>query len=153
MLGDWLEPVVRLGAAALAGGAIGWERERRGRPAGLRTHMLVSLGAATMILTIADASLDAKSHVVQGVATGIGFLCAGDILHRVRDGNEHVKGLTSAASMWVTASLGMASAMGRWPIVVVGTVGTLVTLTLLQGLERLAMPPPRPPGSDGGPAD
>jgi putative Mg2+ transporter-C (MgtC) family protein len=134
--GGWLEPALRLGAAALAGAAIGWERQLRGRPAGLRTHMLVSLGSAIVVGIFAGVSTDATSHVVQGVATGVGFLCAGDILHQVRDGKEKVKGLTSAASLWVTSALGMAAAMGRWGLTVFGSVATLLTLTLVAGLER-----------------
>jgi putative Mg2+ transporter-C (MgtC) family protein len=137
MMQDWLSPLARLGAAALAGGVIGWERQLRGRPAGFRTHMLVSMGAAIAVLTLADASQDSMSHVIQGVATGVGFLCAGDILHRVKAGEEHVTGLTSAAALWVTSALGMAAANGRWPIVVIGTVGTMLTLTLMGKLEKV----------------
>jgi len=133
--GGWLEPALRLGAAALAGAAIGWERQLRGRPAGLRTHMLVSLGSAIVVGIFAGVSTDATSHVVQGVATGVGFLCAGDILHQVRDGKEKVKGLTSAASLWVTSALGMAAALGRWGLTVFGALGTLLTLTLVRHLE------------------
>jgi putative Mg2+ transporter-C (MgtC) family protein len=131
---EWLEPALRLGAAALAGGIIGWERQLRGRPAGLRTHMLVSLGAATVVLSLAGDKA-AESRAVQGVATGIGFLCAGDILHQQRDGKEKVKGLTSAAALWVSAALGLAAAVGRWPLVAVSTAATLLTLTLVRGLE------------------
>jgi putative Mg2+ transporter-C (MgtC) family protein len=131
---QWLEPTLRLGAAALSGGVIGWERQLRGRPAGLRTHMLVSLGAAIVVLMfVGDES--AQSRVAQGVATGIGFLCAGDILHLMRDGREKVRGLTSAAALWVNGALGMAAAVGRWPVVAVGTAATLLTLTLVRGLE------------------
>jgi putative Mg2+ transporter-C (MgtC) family protein len=136
MMQDWLSPLARLGAAALAGGVIGWERQLRGRPAGLRTHMLVSLGAAVAVLTLSGASADSQSHAIQGVATGIGFLCAGDILHRMKAGDEHVTGLTSAAALWVTSALGMAAATGRWPVMVIGTVGTLATLTLVRHLEK-----------------
>jgi putative Mg2+ transporter-C (MgtC) family protein len=149
--GEWLEPALRLGAAGLAGGVIGWERQLRGRPAGLRTHMLVGLGAALVVLTVAGEAAGA-SRAVQGVATGVGFLCAGDILHRMRDGHEKVKGLTSAAALWVTAALGMAAATGRWPVVVLGTAATLGTLTLVRALERL-VPTPRggDANDDGGP--
>jgi putative Mg2+ transporter-C (MgtC) family protein len=136
LMSEWLDPALRLGAAALAGGAIGWERQAQGRPAGLRTHMLVSVGAAIVVLIFGGVSSDATSHVVQGVATGVGFLCAGDILHQVRDGREHVKGLTSAAALWVTSALGMAAATGRWALTTVGTVFTLLTLTLMRRLEH-----------------
>jgi putative Mg2+ transporter-C (MgtC) family protein len=133
---EWLAPALRLGAAALAGGVIGWERQKQGRPAGLRTHMLVSLGSAIVVLIFGGVSSDATSHVVQGVATGVGFLCAGDILHHVRSGEEYVTGLTSAASLWVTAALGMAAATGRWAVTALGGAFTLLTLTIVHGLER-----------------
>ena len=138
MTDEWLSPLARLGAAALVGAVIGWERQMRGRPAGLRTHMLVSLGSAIVVAIMGGSSIDSTSHVIQGVATGIGFLCAGDILHRVQAGEEHVTGLTSAAALWVTAALGMAAAMGRWPITVIGTFGTLLTLTIFHSIEKLA---------------
>jgi putative Mg2+ transporter-C (MgtC) family protein len=73
------------------------------------------------------------------VATGIGFLCAGDILHQVRDGQERVKGLTSSAALWVTAAIGMVAASGTWRHVVVGTVGTLLILTAMKPLEKRLM--------------
>jgi putative Mg2+ transporter-C (MgtC) family protein len=110
--------------------------------------MLVSLGAAIIVALADGASPDAASHVIQGVATGVGFLCAGEILHRVRAGEEGVTGLTSAASLWVTAALGMAAATGRWALAVVGAVGTLVTLTLVHGVER-ALPGTGSPPRDG----
>jgi putative Mg2+ transporter-C (MgtC) family protein len=150
-LGEWLEPMARLGAAAFMGGVIGWERQLRGRPAGLRTHMLVSLGAAIIVsISASIGSADATSHVIQGVATGVGFLCAGDILHHVRAGEEKVTGLTSAASLWVTAALGMAAATGRWALTVVGTLATLLTLTLVRGLEKYIPTPPNRDVDDGG---
>jgi putative Mg2+ transporter-C (MgtC) family protein len=145
MDGPWLHALSRLGGALLVGAAVGWDRERRERPAGLRTHMLVSLGAALMVMIPLELELADPTRVVQGVSTGIGFLCAGDILRRVRDGQEIVKGLTSAAALWVTAALGMVVAGGLWPLAVVGTVGTVVVLTLLKQLET-----PRP-GHDGAP--
>ena len=145
MVTEWLHPLLRLVAAALAGGLIGWERQLRGRPAGLRTHVLVSLGAAIVLGTIEGASLDALSHVIQGVATGIGFLGAGEILHHTNHGGEKVSGLTSAASLWVTAGLGMAAAMERWPLVVLGTLTTLLTLTILSGLEKTKGTSPQGP--------
>jgi putative Mg2+ transporter-C (MgtC) family protein len=135
LTGEWLTPALRLGAAALAGGLIGWEREKPGRPAGLRTHMLVSLGSAIIVMIFAGHSLDAASRVAQGIATGVGFLCAGDILHHVREGEERVTGLTSAASLWVTSALGMAAATGRWSLTVIGAVFTFATLTILHSLE------------------
>jgi putative Mg2+ transporter-C (MgtC) family protein len=148
---QWLDPVLRLGAAAVVGGAIGWERQLRGRPAGLRTHMLVCVGAAIVVSIAGAGSREATSRIIQGVATGIGFLCAGDILRQVRAGQERVTGLTSAAALWVTAALGMAAATGQWPLTVVGTIATLGTLTVVRALEKLI--PTRPdPGAGDGPA-
>jgi putative Mg2+ transporter-C (MgtC) family protein len=147
---SWLEPFARLGAALLVGAVVGWERQLRGRPAGLRTHMLVSVGAA-IIVSIAGTGPGDASRAVQGVATGIGFLCAGDILRKVRDGKEHVSGLTSAASLWVTAALGMAAANGEWVYAFGGAGATLFTLTVARRFEREApaptesdVPPPAP---------
>ncbi len=139
MTNEWLETIARMGAAILAGGLIGWDRQVGGRPAGLRTHMLVALGAALIVSIPLSAGLADSSRAVQGVATGIGFLCAGDILHQVRDGQERVKGLTSSAALWVTAAIGMVAASGTWRHVVVGTVGTLLILTAMKPLEKRLM--------------
>lgn len=139
MTSAWLETILRMGAAVLAGGLIGWDRQVGGRPAGLRTHMMVGLGAALIVSIPLSAGLADTSHVVQGVATGIGFLCAGDILHQVRDGHERVKGLTSAAALWVTAAIGMVAATGAWRHLVVGTVGTLLILVVMKPIERRLM--------------
>jgi putative Mg2+ transporter-C (MgtC) family protein len=139
MTNGWLETIARMGAAVLAGGLIGWDRQMGGRPAGLRTHMLVALGAALIVSIPLSAGLADSSRAVQGVATGIGFLCAGDILHQVRDGRERVKGLTSSAALWVTAAIGMVAASGTWRHVVVGTVGTLLILTVMKPIERRLM--------------
>jgi putative Mg2+ transporter-C (MgtC) family protein len=139
MSNAWLETVLRMGAAVVAGGVIGLDRQMGGRPAGLRTHMLVALGAALIVSIPISAGLADSSHAVQGVATGIGFLCAGDILHHVRDGQERVKGLTSSAALWVTAAIGMVAASGTWRHVVIGTVGTMVILIGVKPLERRLM--------------
>jgi putative Mg2+ transporter-C (MgtC) family protein len=136
MTSPWLETALRMGTAVVAGGLIGWDRQVDGRPAGLRTHMLVSLGAALIVSIPLSAGLVDSSRAVQGVATGIGFLCAGDILHHVREGHERVKGLTSAAALWVTAAIGMVAASGTWRHVVVGTIATLVILIGMKPLEK-----------------
>ena len=139
MSNAWLETALRMGAAVLAGGIIGYDRQMGGRPAGLRTHMLVGLGAALIVSIPISAGLADSSHAVQGVATGIGFLCAGDILHHVRDGQERVKGLTSSAALWVTAAIGMVAAAGTWRHVVIGTVGTMIILIGVKPLEKRLM--------------
>jgi putative Mg2+ transporter-C (MgtC) family protein len=145
---EWLRDLGRLAAALLAGGAIGLDRELGGRPAGLRTHMLVAVGSALVVLTMGSVGSSSDvSRVIQGVLTGIGFLCAGEILHRMRDGHEHVKGLTSAASLWVTAAIGMAAGLGLWRLVASGALLTLVVLIVIRRFE-----PWRRPSAEGGSA-
>jgi len=154
MMGGWLETLIRMTMAVVASGLIGWDRHRSGQPAGLRTHMLVGLGAALMVSIPLGSGMADASRAVQGVATGIGFLCAGDILHQVRDGNERVKGLTSAASLWVTAAIGMVAAVGAWRHLIIGTIGTLLILIVMHPVERylvkshLSVPEPAPAPDD-----
>ena len=136
MTKDWLETVVRMCVAVLAAGLIGWDRQRGGQPAGLRTHMLVALGAGLIVSIPPGGGLAEVSRAVQGVAAGIGFLCAGEIIHWGQRGHERVKGLTSAASLWVTAAIGMVSAVGSWRHVAIGTIGTLVILIAMRPVER-----------------
>ena len=133
---------VRLGAALLAGGLLGLNRELHGKPAGFRTHALVSLGAAVATiaaLRLEDGSLTADpsaiGRVAQGILTGVGFLGAGVIL---RDPTGHVTGLTTAATIWICAVLGMVCGLGYWHVLAV-TLG-LTAFALLFGhpLERLA---------------
>ncbi len=133
---DLLESVTRMCVAIVAGGLIGWDRQRSGRPAGLRTHMLVALGAGLIVSIPPGGGLAEVSRAVQGVAAGIGFLCAGEILHHGRDGHERVKGLTSAASLWVTAAVGMVASVGSWRFVAIGTIGTLFILIAMRPVER-----------------
>ena len=99
--------VLRLLLAALLGGLLGFQRERVGKAAGLRTHMLVALGSAffVMIPYQAGMPLEDLSRVLQGVITGMGFLGAGTILKRPEE--EHIEGLTTAAGLWLTAAVGM----------------------------------------------
>ena len=145
--GDWLNLLLRLLVATVIGGLIGLNRQWTGKAAGLRTHMLVSLGSALFVITplMYSDSLDpdALSRVVQGVATGVGFLGAGEIIHLSRANLANrsanstiVKGLTSAASIWVTAALGMASACGLWQVSLIGTTLVLLILSVAQWLER-----------------
>ena len=124
--------VVRLCVAVVLGGVLGWERESVGAPAGLRTHMLVSLGSALFVLIPLQAGmrLDDLSRVLQGVTAGIGFLGAGAILKQ-RDRND-VRGLTTAASIWLTAALGVAAGMGREAPALLSTLFALVILAILR---------------------
>lgn len=140
---NWGGLIFRLGLALVAGGAIGWERQRRRKAAGLRTHMLVSLGAALFILVPIEVngSPENVSRSIQGVATGVGFLGAGEILHRSRPNHPdpEVQGLTSAASIWVTAALGITAGAGLWQLTLLGAGFTLLTLLLVKQLEQTAL--------------
>jgi putative Mg2+ transporter-C (MgtC) family protein len=136
------ETALRLGAALMVGALFGLNRELHGKPAGLRTHALVTLGAATataLVVRMADGHFvtdaNAISRVVQGILTGVGFLGAGVIL---RDPAGHVTGLTTAATVWICAVLGIVCGLGYW--VILGIAVGLTTITLLLGrpLERLA---------------
>ena len=105
----------RLLIATILGGLLGYERERKRKAAGLRTHMLVALGAALLVLVPVQAgmSLEDISRVIQGLVTGIGFLGAGTILKG--SSVENVKGLTTAAGIWLTAAIGWPLAWGMKP--------------------------------------
>lgn len=105
--------VVRLALAALLGGLLGYERERHGKSAGVRTHMLVSLGAALFVLVPEQAGVSDSeiTRVTQGIVAGIGFLGAGSIIKEPHDNN--VSGLTTAAGIWLTAAIGVACGLGR----------------------------------------
>jgi putative Mg2+ transporter-C (MgtC) family protein len=124
--------VVRLLVAVVLGGVLGWERESVGAPAGLRTHMLVSLGSALFVLIPLQAGMKMEdlSRVLQGVTAGIGFLGAGAILKQ-RDRND-VRGLTTAASIWLTAALGIAAGMGREATALLSALFALVILAILR---------------------
>lgn len=128
---DWLEILVRLGLATGAGMLIGIDREWHQKPAGLRTHMLVSLGAAAVMLVALQLDANA-SRVVQGVVTGIGFIGAGAILHSTR----HVEGVTTAASIWTCTMIGLAAGGGFYKIAAVTLGLTLFALAGCLLLER-----------------
>jgi putative Mg2+ transporter-C (MgtC) family protein len=123
--------VARVAVAALLGALLGWERERAGKAAGLRTHMLVALGAALFVLFPAEAGMDIAdlSRVIQGVATGIGFIGAGTILKRADA--EHIEGLTTAASIWLTGAIGMSVGAGQLWLSVVCAISAWIILYVL----------------------
>lgn len=132
---------LRLGAALLAGGILGLNRELHGKPAGFRTHALVSLGAAVATIAAlrsADGSLaadvNAAGRVAQGILTGVGFLGAGVIL---RDPAGHVTGLTTAATIWICAALGLVAGLGHWDLLAVSVGLTALALLFGHPLERL----------------
>lgn len=136
-----LELAVRLVAALVLGGAIGFEREVTGQVAGLRTHMCVALGAALFAIVSAygfdefvrprvETNLQVDvSRVASNIVTGIGFLGGGAI---IKEGAT-VKGLTTAASLWVTAAVGCAVALGEYTVAAVCTLVLVLSLTLLRG--------------------
>jgi putative Mg2+ transporter-C (MgtC) family protein len=127
---------LRLMMAAVLGGLVGAERESMGKAAGLRTHMLVALGAALLIIAPAEAGVGEGDigRIIQGIAAGIGFIGAGTIVKRHDRGD--VEGLTTAASIWMTAALGVAVAVGPVWLPVVSVVAALLILFALQGIER-----------------
>ncbi len=134
--------IVRILLAALAGAMIGLEREFRSRPAGIRTHMLVSLGAAlTSLLGVYTAeTLGLASdplRVGAQVISGIGFLCAGTIL--LRRGGTTITGLTSAAGLWTAASIGLAIGIGFYEGALAVVIVVMLVFTLMGRLEYLMM--------------
>jgi putative Mg2+ transporter-C (MgtC) family protein len=126
---------VRMAVALVLGAVIGWDRERRDAEAGLRTHMLVALGAALFVLVPAEAGMgsDELSRVIQGLVSGIGFLGAGAVLKRTSVGRIH--GLTTAASIWATAAVGMAAGLGREGTALLATGFILLVLAWLRRVE------------------
>lgn len=129
---DITRVLMRMTLAVLLGGLLGYERESVGASAGLRTHMLVSLGCALFILIPLQAgmALGDLSRVLQGVTSGIGFLGAGAIL-KLRNRND-IRGLTTAASVWVAAAIGVAAGMGREATAVASAVFAFVILAILR---------------------
>lgn len=141
---------VRLLIAAMLGGILGFEREHKGKAAGMRTHMLVSLGAALFVLVPEMAGGDGGniSRVVQGIVAGIGFLGAGTILKGHGDDTSNVKGLTTAAGLWMTAAIGISAGMGREATAVLSTLLALIILALMPKLASYILPEEKDDGSD-----
>jgi putative Mg2+ transporter-C (MgtC) family protein len=127
------EAFLRLALAAVLGGVIGLEREYHRKPAGLRTNMLIALGSALFSILSVEFGAGAGSpdRIAAQVVTGIGFLGAGAIL---RSG-ENVHGLTTAATIWVNAAIGMAAGLGSYIVAAVSAAITLVVLALLPFME------------------
>ncbi|MBP0110068.1 MULTISPECIES: MgtC/SapB family protein [Bradyrhizobium] len=136
---DWPEILLRLGAATLAGSAIGLNRDLQGKPIGLKTLGIVGLSTAAVVLLAVEFAEpgrinDAASRVIQGILTGIGFLGAGVIVHESR--GFRVSGLTSAACTFLAACLGIACGAGHWKIVLVALAFAFVLLTVGRRIER-----------------
>ncbi len=129
--------MVRLLVAGLLGGLIGFERQLKGRSAGLRTHMLVALGSACFLLIPQQAGVPMPNldRIAAGLITGIGFLGAGAIFKA--EGEGQPRGLTTAAAIWLTAAVGMTVGMGRLSSAVVITALSLVILAPLSRLDRM----------------
>ncbi|MGL4552629.1 MAG: MgtC/SapB family protein [Gemmataceae bacterium] len=121
--------LTRLTLAAVLGGLLGWERESKAKAAGVRTHMLVAIGSALFVLVPRELDVSAAdvARVLQGLVAGIGFLGAGAI---VKGSGEDVKGLTTAAGIWLTAAIGMAVGLGREMTAVLSTGMALAVLTV-----------------------
>ncbi len=129
--------VLRLVIAAVLGGVIGLERELRGHWAGLRTHMMVAAGACVFIIAgeeIAGKDVAAMTRIIQGVATGIGFLGAGTIL-KLSDLRE-IQGLTTASSIWLAAALGSAAGLAEYELAAAGLCVSLFVLGVLGPVEN-----------------
>ncbi|MFH1182581.1 MAG: MgtC/SapB family protein [Candidatus Woesearchaeota archaeon] len=125
MLADF-DVVVRLFMALLASALIGAQREKAGHAAGLRTHMLVCIGSTVLTLTSIEMFPTMPATIAGAIVTGIGFLGAGTIF---RDKN-HVRGLTTAASIWAVAGVGLAFGAGAYFIAIASTVAILIILEL-----------------------
>jgi len=127
---------LRLLVAATLGGLLGYEREQQGKSAGVRTHMMVAIGAALFVLIPqqAGASSADLSRILQGLIAGVGFLGTGAIIM----GNREVetRGLTTAASIWVTAAIGVAAGMGRETTAVLSTLIALLILSVVPWIYR-----------------
>ncbi len=139
---DILRDVIPMLVSTLLGTLVGWERQMGRKPAGLRTHTLVCLGSTMFVLTTVHAvhafggpSLDA-TRIVHGVVTGVGFLGAGSIMRQ----EGFVHGLTTAASVWMVAAIGVAVGVQAYALAVTGTVLALVVLEGYRWVERFLSP-------------
>src|SRR5664280_3710697 len=132
-VGNLLEIGIRLGLATLLGAVIGLNRDLHGKPAGLKTHALVSLGAALIVLasirTSGPKDPTAITRTFQGIITGVGFIGAGVILRPIA--SEGVRGLTTASTIWVVACVGSACGAGEWPIAILAFLFVPVSYTHL----------------------
>jgi putative Mg2+ transporter-C (MgtC) family protein len=147
--GDLLDLLSRLAIATALGAAVGLDREIHEKPAGFRTHAMVSLGAALMTIVGLgfrqdDGPIDAGSvsRVLQGIIAGIGFIGGGAILRR--EDAQVVEGLTTASTIWVVAGVGIAAGLGMWPTAL-ATVGFTIFLLVIGGPVERALRYFRPP--------
>ncbi|MEE4121223.1 MAG: MgtC/SapB family protein [Paracoccaceae bacterium] len=139
---SWPVLLVRLGGATLLCALIGLEREVKNRPAGLRTHILVGLASAVYTLIMVELVSRADSYpditrtdpirIIEAVTSGVAFLAAGMIVFT----GDKVRGLTTGAGLWLSASVGLAAGLGLWPLAALSTLLALVVTRLLGSLER-----------------
>ena len=127
---------LRLLVAAALGGLLGYEREQEGKSAGVRTHMLVAIGAALFVLIPQQAGASAAdlTRVLQGLIAGVGFLGAGAIILGTKQ--VETQGLTTAAGIWVTAAIGVAAGMGRESTAILSTLVALFVLSVVPWIVR-----------------
>lgn len=123
--------IIRLIAAIILGAIVGFEREKAGKPAGLRTHILVTLGTCLFVLACSGSGMgsDGLSRVIQGIVTGIGFLGAGSILKLNKE--RDIQGLTTAAGVWMTAAIGVAIGLGEIGLALLSAISTVIVLAAL----------------------
>jgi putative Mg2+ transporter-C (MgtC) family protein len=127
---------LRLLVALIIGGTVGLQRELTHKPAGLRTHMLLALGTALLIVAVQQTGTDQNglSRVIQGLATGIGFLGGGAILKLTAEHEIH--GLTTAAGLWMTTAASVAAGLGQLPLAIVGVCLGLLVLSVFTSVEK-----------------
>ena len=127
--------LIRMLAAVLAGSVVGYEREVAGKAAGLRTHILVTLGTCVFVLAGAGYGMTSEglSRVIQGIVTGLGFIGAGSIL-KLREERD-IQGLTTAAGIWMTAAIGVTIGLGLVGLGMLSAVLTVIVLTVLSRLD------------------
>lgn len=132
---QFVHVLIKLAAATLLGALIGYQREKVGKPAGIKTHILATLGTTVFIIACINAGFqsDALSRVIQGIVTGIGFLGAGAILKL--DEKRDIQGLTTAASIWGAAAIGVAVGLGVLGVALLGTFFMFIVLTVLGAIE------------------
>ena len=123
---EYTEVLLRLILSVIAGGLIGLEREFFHKPAGIRTHMLVCLGSALFVLVTMETLPSEAARIIAGIATGIGFLGAGTIFKS----KDEVHGLTTAASIWVVAGVGIAIGLGYYLMTIIAVILILIILQL-----------------------
>lgn len=133
---DFWRVVVRLTIAMLFGAVVGVQRERSGKPAGVRTHMLVATGSALFVLGPLEFGMvsDPLSRVIQGLITGIGFLGAGAILKL--EATRSIEGLTTAAGIWMTAGIGLAVGLGRFGLALVSVAIAWFVLAVVKRIDH-----------------